>query len=164
MSLRVKAYFEVAIFSAHGDASSIAAVFHDLKPWRTSRSQEVEHSLPVIGRSEVEVQHIVVDWLDFLLPCQMPDLPGGPVKELANACVKSANATEACRHGNLSHGEARLINEFLGKMHAARVRDRYRSGSKMFQEQAPKVTGPDPEPSRKRFDSTFRQPAFANEA
>ena len=52
--------------------------------------------------------------------------------DVANSCVKSANAAKPRRQRNLRHGQARLINKFFSKMQTPRMCYRCGSCAEMF--------------------------------
>ena len=67
-------------------------------------AKNVQHSLPVIGRPEMEPEDVLIARLRVLLPSQMPELSWGPMIDLADTRVEAPHAAEADSQGDLAHG------------------------------------------------------------
>jgi hypothetical protein len=75
-----------------------------------------------VGRKLSRKAYWFAGWIS--LSRATPDLSGGAGHKLSDNGVKASNGAEPGCIGNLIHRQARLINQFLGKMHAAGMGDR----------------------------------------
>src|ERR1700722_8398825 len=105
---------------------------------RTSRKKR-KHSLPGVGRTEAKAEQILIFRVALLPPRQAPYLCRRSMIDLANTGVEAAHTPETGRNRDLSHGQASLINELLGKIQTTGVGHRYWCRAQVFQEQSPKM-------------------------
>jgi hypothetical protein len=61
------------------------------------------------------------------------------IKQRQESFVESADATEPCGEGNLSHRQARFVDELLGEQNAAGLGDGDGRRAKMLAEEAPEL-------------------------
>src|SRR4029077_8327906 len=134
VALVVRRDFKIAVVPIRGYGSPITARFHYLHAGGATRCQKAEPPQPVIRRPEIETKYVLVFGLNLFLPCEMPDLSGRSMIEVADSRVETANTAESRRQGNLIHRQTSLINELLGKMKASGLSYRERSRSQMSQE------------------------------
>src|SRR5580658_4344681 len=94
----------------------------------------------------------------------MPQLRRCPVIYLADRGVESPHTSEIRCKGNLTHGQIRLVYQFLGEIETACAYHRAGRGSQMGHEQPPKMACPNSQPVRERFHSPFLQISLSNQS
>ena len=159
----VEGDFEISGATVQGNCPAVYAGLHDFDSGSSARRQKVEHALPVIGRTEVQAEEILVSWLGAGLPRQTTDLRGRSMVDLADAGVEATDAAESGGEGDLGHGQSGLIDELLGEVKAASLRDGNRSGAEMTQEEAAQVTRANSQALGQDFDATIFKAAFADQ-
>ena len=123
----------------HRNGASINAAIYNFDARSGSRGQKIQHGLPVVRRTKVKPEEIVIVRLDFRLSRQPPNLCRRSMIDVANASVESPNAAESRGQRNLIHGQIRFVDQFLGEVQAARLSHGYWSRAQVFQKQAPQV-------------------------
>jgi len=78
------------------------------------------------------------------------------------AGVKAADAAEAGSQSDLTHGKAAFINQLLGEMQAAGLRDGDWAGAQMLKKETAKMARADPQASGESVNSTIFKRAFAD--
>src|SRR5215467_3501739 len=124
------------------DRPAIAASFHGFHPGNCLGLQKFQDPVPIVRWTEVEPENILIFGFAGAF-CEPADLRWGPVIDLVNGGVETANGTETGRERDLGHRQGRLIDELFGKMQAARLRNGVGCGAKMTQKQAPKMARSD---------------------
>ena len=147
----------------NGDRSPIPRLLDRFDAWRGPRLQECQDRRPVIRRTIGEAEAVALRIGDDALSRQPPQLGRRAGVGAADLTVEAAHAAEPRRERHLAERESRFVEELLGEMDAARVRDFDRRRAEMLEEEAAQVARGHAKPSGQRIDAVLVQRAFADQ-
>jgi len=168
----VEGDFEISAMRLEGDGAAIDAVDDGFDAGSAARDEEGKNSGPVIRRAEAQAEGIEIFRSGVMseigaaerLTGQAANLRGRAMVNVLNVGIEAADGTEAGGERNVIHGKSGFVDELLGEMEAAGLRDRERRGAEMAQKQATKMTRADAEFLGKHFNTTIFEAAFADQA
>jgi len=111
----------------------------------------------------MQPKQILMACLSPRLMRQAADLCRRSVIDLENPGIEAANRAESRSNSNLLHGQGRLVDQFLGKVQAARLGDRDRSRAEMAHEQPPQMARANSQSFRKGLDTAIFEAAFPDQ-
>lgn len=159
----LKRSFDAATRSVQGDRSAITTLLDHFDARRSAGREKPQHPIPVVRRAEAEPKNGFIFRLRLGARDKSADVSRSPAIHRANCGVEAANASEAGGERNLLHGQRRFVDELLGEMQTARLRNRVGRGTKMLHEQATKVTGSDTQAAGKGVHTAIFEPAFTDQ-
>ncbi len=95
---------------------------------------------------------------------EIADMAGRALVRFAEGGVEAADAAIACRLGDGGHAQRGLIDQPLGEVKAAGLRDRVRACAEVFEEKTAEVAVADAQAARERFDAALGEPALRDQA
>ena len=134
---------------ADRDRAHIPAARDRLDARDGSRAKERQDGVPVVGRSEAELDRNRARCANRLIgQSPSPERCGRPPVQLLEDLVESPDAAEAGRRGDLCHRQSRVLDQLLGQKDPPGLGDRDRRGTKMLPEQTSELTLANSEPCR----------------
>jgi hypothetical protein len=88
----------------------------------------------------------------------------GAAIDLLHGGVETPHGAETRRDRDLRHGQRRFIDELLGEVQTAGLRDGARARAQMAQKQPAQMTRAESKVRRKRLDAAFLEAAFVDES
>lgn len=159
----LKRSFDAAFRSVQGDGSAITTLLDHFDARRSAGREKPQHPIPVIRRAEADPKNVFIFRLRLGARDKSADVSRSPAIHRANRSVEAANASEAGGERNLLHGQRRFVDELLGEMQAAGLRDCAGRGAEVLQEQAAKVAGSDTQTAGKEVHTAIFEPAFTDQ-
>src|SRR6266566_4316588 len=129
--LLVKRTFDLTVPAVQRNRAAITRGLDRFDTGSCPGRQIFEDTLPIVGRTKVEAEKILIlrpGWGDMR---QSPNLCGCPVVHLVDRSIEWSHRAKPGSDCDLAHGQQRLVDELLGKMQAPRMRYGTWSGPQM---------------------------------
>src|SRR5690348_12647621 len=112
--------------------------------------------IPVVGGAVAERErHLISRVVHRSLATLLAQLARRSLICLLERIVEAAEAAKAGGKGDLGHRQAALVDQTLGEVQAACLRNSHWRGADVLQEEAIEVTRADTDPGRELTDTSF---------
>src|SRR5258705_2056872 len=139
ITARVERDLQISAVFIHGNRAAKAAASDDFHAGRGLGREELQDSFPIVGRAKVQVEEVLIFVLARHFLNQATDLSWRSMIDVSDGGVESAHGAKAPSERDLHHGQVGLVDELLGKVQTASLRNGAGRCPQGTQKQAPKM-------------------------
>src|SRR5258707_4546422 len=163
ITARVERDLQISAVFIHGNRAAKAAAFDDFHAGRGLVREELQDSFPIVGWAKVQVEEVLILVLARHFLSQATDLSWRSMIDVTEGGVESPHGTKAPSERDLRHGQVGLVDELLGKVQTASLRDGAGRCPQVTQKQAPKMARAHSEVPGQGFHAPIFQTRLADQ-